>query len=293
MKISKIALFVVLIGLFIYVIPSNVGQIYDSAMVKENKVSVASKSTVKPQNKSTVPDSKPDNGIKTKPVISEVDVKSLVKPSIINVTINYDTVLYSSVHGSISGSVFKGSSAELIRDYQGEWYDIKLSDGKTGWIKKDKITIPSDPSTNPEKLSNAQLEKYVDETSLSSSTKYLIWVDLDRQMTYIFEGYDGNWHNIKNIECSTGKNESPTIRGLFKIKSRGLWFYSDVYDCGAKYWVQFNDSYLFHSEPMDENGNIVNPTLGQRQSDGCVRMSVVNSKWIYDNIPKDTAVYVN
>ncbi len=70
----------------------------------------------------------------------------------------------------------------------------------------------------------------------------------------------------KAMSCSTGKNESPTITGQFKLKERGLWFFSERLGSGGKYWVRFDGPYLFHSLPMDKDGVILDETLGERSS---------------------------
>jgi lipoprotein-anchoring transpeptidase ErfK/SrfK len=44
---------------------------------------------------------------------------------------------------------------------------------------------------------------------------------------------------------------------------------------------------------MDENQNVKDYTLGKRASAGCLRLSVIDSKWVYDNIPNNTTVWTN
>ena len=43
---------------------------------------------------------------------------------------------------------------------------------------------------------------------------------------------------------------------------------------------------------MDKNKNVIDNTLGQKHSSGCVRMSVENSQWFYDNIEYGTGVCI-
>jgi lipoprotein-anchoring transpeptidase ErfK/SrfK len=59
------------------------------------------------------------------------------------------------------------------------------------------------------------------------------------------------------------------------------------------YWVRFNGSYLFHSIAMDRYQNIKDDTLGDRATAGCIRLSLEDSQWFYENIPSGTGVYVN
>lgn len=128
--------------------------------------------------------------------------------------------------------------------------------------------------------------------SVKSSTSYLITVNLNEQLTKIFKGSEENWELVKSINSSTGIPGDETPKGTFKVNSRGSWFFSQKYKEGAKYWTSFYGNYLFHSFPMDMNRNILDYTLGKPASHGCVRMTVEDAKWIYDNIPNGTKVIV-
>jgi lipoprotein-anchoring transpeptidase ErfK/SrfK len=99
---------------------------------------------------------------------------------------------------------------------------------------------------------------------------------------------------VRSFDCSTGLNKSPTTRGQFALSDRGEWFYSYRLASGAKYWIRFNGQYLFHSIPMDENKIIIpgEDVVGQKSSNGCVRLLLDDIKWIYDNIPDGTIVVI-
>ncbi len=83
------------------------------------------------------------------------------------------------------------------------------------------------------------------------------------------------------------------MKGSFTVGSRGYYFDSGNARCF--YWTQFYGNYLFHStlyyqtysptSPMDDRVRI-------GISHGCVRLKLENAKWIYDNIPWGTKVYV-
>ena len=133
----------------------------------------------------------------------------------------------------------------------------------------------------------------INSLSLESQTNYLVTVDLKSQNTYIYEGSKNKWNLLKTFKCSTGIKNQETPEGIFSIKEKGEWFFSKKYNQGGKYWVQFLGNYLFHSTPFDKDKKtIVDYTLGTPASHGCIRLSVDDSKWLYDNIPKNTKVII-
>jgi lipoprotein-anchoring transpeptidase ErfK/SrfK len=47
---------------------------------------------------------------------------------------------------------------------------------------------------------------------------------------------------------------------------------------------------------MDENKEIIEEEaekLGQPASHGCIRLKVEDAKWVYDNIPEKTEVFIH
>lgn len=133
----------------------------------------------------------------------------------------------------------------------------------------------------------------INELVIESLTPYLIHVDLNAQKTYIYNGKLKNWNLEKTFTCSTGIKGEETPQGVYTIKEKGQWFFSEQYNQGGKYWVQFLGDYLFHSLPYNkEKTNIVDYTLGTPASHGCIRLKDEDSKWIYDNIPKGTKVII-
>lgn len=134
----------------------------------------------------------------------------------------------------------------------------------------------------------------INTSNIESITNYLIYVNEEQQLVYIYNGSCNNWDLMRNYECSTGIASEPTPTGIFKVTDRGEWFYSEQYEQGGKYWVQFLGDYLFHSLPYDEDQDeIVDNTLGVPASHGCIRLDTEDAKWIYDNIPNDTTVIIN
>jgi len=221
-------------------------------------------------------------------------IEELIKDSIVFADVNKDCYLTENINGKKIKKVKENSKVEILQDRGTQYYKVKCTDDNTeGWIDGNYLNIPQDPETNNDKMSNRQIEDYINIMNFESDTDYFVWVDIDRQVVNILKGEKGKWNFVKSITCATGKNQSPTTRGNYKIKDRGKWFYSERLGSGAKYWVRFNGSYLFHSVSMDKNKNVIDNVLGERRSSGCVRMSIGDSRWFFEKIPQNTSVFIN
>ncbi|SCJ94636.1 L%2CD-transpeptidase catalytic domain [uncultured Clostridium sp.] len=147
--------------------------------------------------------------------------------------------------------------------------------------------------TSTSLLQNLNTET-INTLNIESNTPYFVYVNLNDQKTYVYEGTSNNWTLEKEFDCSTGIESEATPKGVYTVTGRGDWFYSDQYEQGGKYWVQFWGDYLFHSLPYDESqSTIVDYTLGVPASHGCIRLAVEDSKWLFDNMPDDTKVIIN
>lgn len=135
------------------------------------------------------------------------------------------------------------------------------------------------PKPDPEPIENAEL-----------------WVDVDQstQTATVLRGDTV----IKTMVISSGKDDSPTPNGTFCIQNRGEWLYSSKYKQGGKYWVSFKGwgKYLFHSVPFDRDKHLIKEEallLGQKASHGCIRLSVEDARWFYENVPEKTRVKIH
>lgn len=153
--------------------------------------------------------------------------------------------------------------------------------------------IDNAQTTSTTLLQNLNSET-INTLNIESNTPYLIYVNLNNQKTYVYEGSSNDWLLEKEFDCSTGIESEATPKGVYTVTGRGDWFYSDQYEQGGKYWVQFWGDYLFHSLPYDETqSTIVDYTLGVPASHGCIRLTVEDSKWLFENMPDDTKVIIN
>lgn len=131
----------------------------------------------------------------------------------------------------------------------------------------------------------------------NADPEYIIRVNRAADCVTIYQVEEGHGQTpIKAMVCSTGAAGHATPLGEFKTSNYYDW--RPVFGgCYAQYAVRFNGNILFHSVPYHndtpdslkwEEYNL----LGKHASLGCVRLSVADAKWIYDNCKQGTQVIV-
>ncbi|WP_338900692.1 L,D-transpeptidase family protein [Clostridium perfringens] len=154
----------------------------------------------------------------------------------------------------------------------------------------DKATARTAPVMEYYKKLN---EDTINQFDITSNTNYLVFVNIAEQKTYVYEGSKNNWTLDKTFTCSTGIEGKETPIGIFTVQTRAPWFFSPKYGQGGKYYVQFMGNYLFHSIPFNsDKTTISDPTLGVPASHGCIRLSVEDSKWLYDNVQNGSKIII-
>ncbi len=126
--------------------------------------------------------------------------------------------------------------------------------------------------------------------NLKKYKKLSILIDRKEQRVHI----RSNGKTIYTMLTSTGAYGTPTPKGNFRVGDRGPLFMLSN-GVGARHWVRITGSILFHSIPIYTSGKYsatMGRKLGQRASAGCVRLSVADSIWFYNSIPRGTPIKV-
>lgn len=211
--------------------------------------------------------------------------------------LNYKDYLLDSADELVANKYYT-KAINLLSEYDSKLLsknDITDIENKISSIKLFREEYQGDDS---EYTSNAILQSItvnnVNTLSISSKTNYFVYLNLEEQKTYVYEGSTNNWELVKEFISSTGLPGKETPKGIFAVTNRGEWFFSDEFGQGGKYWVQFMGDYLFHSVPFDETQTtVLDDTLGTPASHGCIRLKVEDAKWLYDNIEDDTKIIIN
>lgn len=141
--------------------------------------------------------------------------------------------------------------------------------------------------------SDAQSENVVVDTR----PDYVIYVNRALNcITIKQQNEDGTLTPVKSMICSCGREGKNTPEGTFRTSDYYEWR-KMVDGTYGRYAVRFNKKILFHSVPYIK----ASPDtleweeynkLGENASLGCVRLSVEDAKWIYDNCKRGTTVIV-
>lgn len=135
----------------------------------------------------------------------------------------------------------------------------------------------------------------------ASDTEYWLKVNAQANVVTVYKKLDGNWVPYRAMLCSTGTGkkgtENATPTGTFYTQGRWDWgaMVGGVY---ARYVVQFYGDYLFHSVPYNVRYDKKSqPTkefnkLGSDASHGCVRLSTMDARWVYNNCAYNTKVTI-
>ena len=116
----------------------------------------------------------------------------------------------------------------------------------------------------------------------SSKTGWIVWISLDKQRVNIYRGSKGQWSLVKTFQFSTGKASTPTPTGWKVIDFKKMWV------SGCKYYTEVCGSGI-HRWPGTLNKMILgNHTV----SHSCIRLTSGNAQWVYEHVPKKTAVLI-
>lgn len=138
---------------------------------------------------------------------------------------------------------------------------------------------------------NAEKVGFMKDINIESDTEYAVMTVLSERLTYIYKRESGLWAQLNAFACSVGKPSTPTITGVFKAGFKSAFMGRRSYS--VKWVTQIKGNYLYHSVLYNPSGNVVTDgRIGAAISHGCVRLSTVNAKWIFDNVPRGSTIII-
>ncbi len=218
-----------------------------------------------------------------------------------------------------SKTLKSGSSGQLVKQLQARLTSLGYYDGPVSgnFAKKTLRAVKSVQTQNGLKATGQ-----VDETTwniIFNDTKivmpdqtpkptpsptpvpFAITVDVTNQVTKVY-GRDENGDYtvlVRQMLCSTGTKANPSDVGDWVLNGRhARWCVFPKWgNSYARYWTRINSSIAFHSViytavSLDAMKTSSYKMLGSRASHGCIRLTVEDAKWIYDNIGAGTVVTI-
>ena len=259
----------------------------DGQSVKTSALAASSKNTTKPKTKAELDSERPNEKVLESADKGEdvTRIQTRLKKYGYNVVVDGD---------------YGDGTTYAVMDFQ-HTHNLEISGIVSGTTLDDLYKSPTKdnmykPATQSlisgvDAASEPTYESIVNSADCTSNTNNYILVNLFEQRVYIFYGTDHNWKLINTFPCASGKSSTPTVRGHFSLGVKGLYFKSgtSVY---CKYFSQISGNYLFHSILYDKNGNVLDSTLGEEASHGCIRLALGNAKYIYDNVPIGSGIWI-
>lgn len=148
------------------------------------------------------------------------------------------------------------------------------------------------------KINTKQIEYKISATKIKTFSEnkeknYYIKVNYLANTITVYEKTKNGLIPVKAMICSCG--ESTPEDGVYYTSDKYRWheLFGNTY---GQYCTRIVGHILFHSVPYTENNNPASlmgkeyDRLGEYASAGCIRLTVEDAKWIYDNCSADTEV---
>ena len=236
----------------------------------------------------TITNTKNDKTYTTKLTVEDTTAPEL---TVQNVTVEFgDEYEISNFVVSVNDAV-DGVDCEITYSKAGEGEDTQVGEYTYHIVATDKSGNTSKGQEVTLTIEKGQIEQSTE----TSANPYYIKINRALNCVTIYKADSNGKYTIpvKAMVCSTG---TATPVGVFNTTDKYTWrlLEGNVY---GQYATRIVDHILFHSVPYytqdksDLEYEEYNK-LGEEASLGCIRLSVEDCKWIYDNCPKGTTVEI-
>jgi lipoprotein-anchoring transpeptidase ErfK/SrfK len=161
--------------------------------------------------------------------------------------------------------------------------------------QKETIVVEIETEENVEEIYDEEKEEKGEGEEQKNQAKYYIKINYAQNVVTIYEkDSKGNYTKaVKAMVCSTGTATPKS--GTYSISDKYKW--GKLFDgVSGQYCTRIVKSILFHSVPYVTYGDKGSleyweyDKLGTKASAGCIRLTVEDAKWIYQNCEKGTQV---
>ena len=215
-------------------------------------------------------------------------------------------IFYSDKFPVVPGELGGGSSGDdvirLQRRLSGLNFFYGTLDGSYGAVTKEAVlAFQKQHKLSQTGTADADTLRVLFSGDAQKALKpYVLKVSTKDQRVYAYGLDDNNEYTVlvRTMKCSTGKDATPTPTGTYQSSTGpgARWHYFKKYKCWAQYAYYIEGDIMFHSVLYNEKDGPVTQSsvnnLGRKASHGCVRLSVEDAKWIYQNCPVQTKIIV-
>ena len=195
--------------------------------------------------------------------------------------------------------------ASIINKNTSKEVDAKEPESLAGEFINNEDIQNLEEDANEEIIENIVEENEVAENTVTeekpkntSGTRYRLEVNCEQNVVNVYEKDENGEYKdcVKVMLCSVGSATPKS--GTYSLKKYGGWEWKGLQgDVFGQYATQITGNILFHSVPYTKRGDNSSleyweyDKLGTPASLGCIRLTVKNAKWIYDNCASGTRVY--
>lgn len=138
-------------------------------------------------------------------------------------------------------------------------------------------------------------------TPTPTPVPFAMTVDVNNQVTTVYARDENGEYTVpvRRMICSTGTKANPSDVGDWILNGRhAKWCEFPKWgNSYARYWTRINSNIAFHSViytavDLDAMKTSSYKALGSRASHGCIRLTVEDAKWVYENIGAGTVVSI-
>lgn len=196
-------------------------------------------------------------------------------------------------------------AASIINKNTSKEVDAKEPESLAGEFINNEDIQNLEEDVNEEIIENIVEENEVVENTVTeekskntSGTRYRLEVNCEQNVVNVYEKDENGEYKdcVKVMLCSVGSATPKS--GTYSLKKYGGWEWKGLQgDVFGQYATQITGNILFHSVPYTKRGDNSSleyweyDKLGTSASLGCIRLTVKNAKWIYDNCASGTKVY--
>lgn len=196
-------------------------------------------------------------------------------------------------------------AASIINKNTSKEVDAKEPESLAGEFINNEDIQNLEEDVNEEIIENIVKENEVVENTVTeekakntSGTKYRLEVNCEQNVVNVYEKDENGEYKdcVKVMLCSVGSATPKS--GTYSLKKYSGWEWKGLQgDVFGQYATQITGNILFHSVPYTKRGDNSSleyweyDKLGTPASLGCIRLTVKNAKWIYDNCASGTKVY--